>query len=380
MSGILLISLPNDPIGILIARVLAGTGTGFSKLSFIVHSSEVTVPRLRGIIMTTYSYCMTAGLLLGGAFSIYDWEELNGPSSNTILGVFILVYTILGQIFLLTLFIESPIFLIQKGDNIGATQAMMKLRNESSETFDIRNDILEFKEMLAEDNELSKSIFKDKNVVPIILLVSTKALIVLSFNYGMNFIRINLVNTLLSVPDISNGPIILSSIRLGCSMLILFTIDYFGRKRVIASGGILAGISAILIGTFLWTHKNSGTDILPAIIMSFIYDAVSVLMFSIPDVLCGEAFPIKKKPQSIVFIIVVENILQVILLTVSYGYLLDRTIEDTYLMPIVIGILMLIITILSLWKIPETNKMSIRQSRSKFRNRNVLEVDGIAYN
>ncbi|XP_063706837.1 uncharacterized protein LOC134835795 [Culicoides brevitarsis] len=381
LTGILLASLPDNASIIMVARILSGIGYGFIQLTFIVHCSEVSVNRLRGMFLNTFNLCLGAGMIVGSAFMMTN-QTNTGLAHYRCFGIFMIVYTCLAHIFLFCFNIESPVLLLQNGDVVTATQNMMKLRNESMETWDIRNDISEFKAMLVEDSQCDKQIWTNGNSRPLLILICTKVLLVLSFNYPLNMLRINTVDGFFKLADFSMAGMFLLSLRLIIACFTLFTVDRFGRRFHLLYGGVSAGAIAILFSVFLFLFGvNEGTLITPTI-FCFLFETLPVFMYGVSDTLSGEAFPIVKKPQSIAFLIVIENIVQAILLVSTYHLLFDvraTNLGDFYAVPLVLGLALLLVTYVCFKYVPETTKLSIRETKNLFRGSPQTTIAGIWY-
>lgn len=383
ISGVLLTVLPNNASVILVARILSGIGYGYIQLVFIVHGSEVSVAKLRGMFLNTFNFCLATGMVVGTAFMMTN-QTNSGLAHYRAFGIFIIFYTALAHLFLYIFCIESPVFLLQQGDVIGATQVMIKLRNESVETWDIRNDVSELKAMLTEDSQCDKNIWSEGNSRPLLILICAKLLLVLSFNYPLNMIRINTVDAMFFTEDLAAAAILLSTTRCVIAVLILFAVDYFGRRFLLLYGGISAGALAVLLSIFMFLNKVQEGGLEAPSVFSILFETLPVFAYGISDILCGEAFPIVKKPQSIALVIIIENILQATLLMSTYAYLngtitpIDQ-IGDFYIISLVLGLLILVTTYICSKYVPETTYLSIRETKNLFRGTPQTIIAGIWY-
>lgn len=381
IAGILLTALPSNAAAILVARVFSGMGFGYIQVVFIVHGSEVSVSKLRGMFLNTFNFCLGTGLVVGTAFMMTNQVNTGLPHYRAF-GIFIIFYTALAHLFLYIFCVESPIFLLQQGDVIGATQAMMKLRNESVESWDIRNDVSEFKAMLVEDSQCDKSLWSEGNSRPLLILICAKLLLVLSFNYPLNVIRINTVDATLYKDDLQVAGVMLSTTRLLVSLLTLFAVDFFGRRFHLLYGSVSAGALAILLSIFLFLNTVSAGGLEAPTVFAFLFETLPVFAYGISDILCGEAFPIVKKPQSIALIIIIENIIQATLLISTFTYLNVTNIYNVgefYIIPLVMGLIILILTYICFKFVPETTRLSIRETKNLFRGSPQNTVAGVWY-
>jgi hypothetical protein len=85
----------------------------------------------------------------------------------------------------------------------------------------------------------------------------------------------------------------------------------------------------------------------------------------ISDVYSSEAFSTLKKAKSIAFTSIIEMALHIIIITLTFNHKAPSVTYD-WIYLLVSGILLLALTIVLKKELPETGKMSIRQSRNEF--------------
>jgi hypothetical protein len=146
------------------------------------------------------------------------------------LGIIGMIYAVMGLIFAILMTKESPVMLIREKRYDQAMNIMIKVRNESTETWTIKNEFNELKTMVEEDVETSKSIFKDGNKRPLMLITLLKVAFVISFNYGVNIVRLKYTSSFVSEEGYNFSPLIYLTVRLCTFIFTMFSIEYYGRK------------------------------------------------------------------------------------------------------------------------------------------------------
>ncbi|XP_058461170.1 uncharacterized protein LOC131436459 [Malaya genurostris] len=372
VASILLIVLPNNIVAMAFARVLFGLAHGMAYVIILIHGGEVSIKELRGLNISAVNYCLILGAVTHGVFTpIHSYNELN---PNRLVGILGLTYAVIGAGIAQFLTYESPVYLIQRGREGEAIQAMMKLRNDSTETWEIRNDYTEFKTMLQEDDETSQSIFQDGNIRPLVLLSLCKLASVLSFNMALNLVRLNILDELFGYDDYSISAVMIMMVRLIMGSLFLFVIDRFGRKAPILLSTIASGSILAITGLIYLVADYINRDVGIALILT--YEVVSSTGLTIvPDVYSSEAFNTKKKAASIAALHTVENILQILITVVVFSWDFTDGYKQGAVM-ITCGFPLLALSGIFYRWLPETNKMTIRQTRTEFSKHGEIVFSG----
>uniref|UniRef100_A0A182R2W7 Major facilitator superfamily (MFS) profile domain-containing protein n=1 Tax=Anopheles funestus TaxID=62324 RepID=A0A182R2W7_ANOFN len=367
------IALPHNLIGIAFARALMGIAHGMAYLVVLIHGGEILIKELRGVIMAAVSFCIISGILIGGAMNNVEVESL---APYQFMGIIGLVYMPLAFFLNLIVCYESPVFLMKRNLDSDAIRSMIKLRNESTETWEIRNEMTEFKTMLSEDASTTRSIFREGNLRPLVLIALGKIASVLSFNYAVNTIKVNVIEEVLNVNDTNArlSIVMVTSIRMVVGLCAMFLVDVLGRRALQLVSTVSTGMIMIAMGITYIATDTITPDIAMAIFLACEVGASLGLTF-IPDVLCSEAFNTQKKALSIVAVHVLENVLHVIVFSVVYKW--DFTVYDRYGGTLLVaGLPLLAIGYILYRKLPETSKMSIRQARIEFYKRERIVFGG----
>lgn len=279
---------------------------------------------------------------------------------NMLIGTLCLIYAVLGLAFIPCLTFESVVYLIQRQQYREAIHNMIKLRNETAETWEIKNDFDEMKLMVAEDLRTKPSIFQDGNTRPFILILLTKFVVVLGFNYALNMIRVAALQEVTSEMWASGT---LLGIRVIVVTVSIFFVDVLGRRKLFFVSTMGAGCALLIYGLIYLTTDNAIGQSIPIFLFE-VFSGIGIL--HIPDVLLSEAFPITKKIISMTICACTEYAVHVVIIGVTY----QMTVRQ-YLVPLVFtfGALICVLAAFLYQNLPETRVMSLRQARSEFRKK-----------
>ncbi|KAA8590351.1 hypothetical protein FQN60_014285, partial [Etheostoma spectabile] len=143
--GGVILSLAPDKVVLLVGRITVGVGIGIASMTVPVYIAEVSPPHQRGQLVTINSLFLTGGQFIAsvidGAFSYMrhgGWRYMLG------LSVFPAVLQFVGFFFLP----ESPRWLLQKGRNQEARQALSRVRGGQNidEEYDTIKTVIEEEE------------------------------------------------------------------------------------------------------------------------------------------------------------------------------------------------------------------------------------------
>lgn len=356
------IAMPKSLYLNMIARLLIGFSFGYSYLVCIVHASEIMTQKLRGMVVLSFNFIVLSSILVNESIIISTDHEKHAFGTMQWFGIYGAIFGVLGMIFLPFLTHESPVQLIQRNKENEALSIMIKVRNESTETYTIRNEFNELKTMVEEDKQFSPKIFLDGNERALIMITLLRVGNVLAFNYGLNMIRYMNTNNIFEAEDgVNLSGVLLMTIRMMTAVFTLFTIDNKGRKShfLISFGG--SSVSLILLGFLIFWFNNG---IIIAIVQILIEIFGGIGIGSVADVYSSEAFATSKKSASIFVTMSIEFALQALIIALTFSTEITKVYSAFYV--IVSGGLLLLITYYLNKKLPETAGMSIRQSRNEF--------------
>lgn len=360
ISAAMFSAYPENIYYIFPARILGGLSYGIVYPTVLIHASEVAIPRLRGMIISSVHFCFIVGVFVTSSSLLpvdrarnYDID----PTRTIGLNGMICIAT--GLIIAIFFNRESPVFLIRKYRDQDALNIMVRLRSESHETAEIRSEFNEFKLMVMEDGRSNLNIFDRKNRWPLIAVFLTKVIFVASFNMPLNLVWLEATENQVYNGITDPSGMCLSGMRMAILMVTMFLIDLKRIKFYVLSSGFSAVVLILLI--YFLRSINYGFDESVGItILAFAFQVFSGFALGLlSDVLSGEAFNTKKKPLSIALTSSLEFLLH-ILLIITHFYL-KVSIES------VVSILAIAMSFgLLALMIPDTSGMSLRNARNKF--------------
>lgn len=372
--------MPRSLYLLMTVRALVGFGHGYAYLTALVHASEIVTQRLRGMIIAVLNFCTISSILMCGAITMSLDKEKHGFGAMQWIGMAGMIYSIASLVFIPIFTRESPVLLIKQKKFDQAVALMCQLRHESSETWSIKNEYNELKTMVEEDEESSNTsqtshkIFDQRNIRPLMLVTLLKVGSVLSFNFGVNMIRLNMTTMFTSEENVNSAVVVLMSIRMISAMATMFTIDAKGRRPhfLISYGG--SAVLLIVMGIIAAFKTPSEMSWLTGL-LQIAYEIVGgVGIGMVSDVYSSEAFNSVKKPNSIMFTTGVEFILQAAIIAITFDVATSTTFNWIFLAGS--GVALLVITVFLHKELPETAKMSIRQTRTEFQKSGEIVFGG----
>lgn len=372
VSGFLFLVLPNSYYAILFGRLFAGFGHGLAYVTVITHGSELLTPRIRGMALASIHFCVISGVFVLGAFGLAypPWNTGAFFNTNSTIGLLSLIYSVMAIAYVPFFTKESPVWYLKRKQERDALLTMIRLHSESQETWSIRNEFNELKMMVSEDENTSSGIFDDGNMKPLILILLMRLGQVLSFNFLLNLMRYQ--STILFVDFTSNFTLIAAfGMRFSAAFIAIFIIDAVGRRKLFTISSGCASLTLFLYGIFFEIYMDSTINGIFLMIYEF-FCGLGIGLTT--DVYSGEAFNSIKKAKSIAFTSILEYFLQIIIIIIAVYIPMTKTTFTAW--SITTAIIMLMNTIYLYNKLPETAKMSIRQTRSEFLKSGVLIYSG----
>lgn len=355
MGGLFFVIFPSDVLSILLGRCFAGYGYGVVYLTMLAYTGEISRKQNRGAITSLIYLSTTIGILIFcivntlsyGAYT-YDMNRIFGCGTVILSGISFICIFYLTQ--------ESPLYLILNETLVKAVTTMLKLRGETieSQSNETEEELEKMKILANEDKHDNKSIFKNKSIY---FMFTLKFLMVLTFNYSINTIRLFMASEAIGpINEYSIQPIILITVRLVSAIIPFMTMDLYGRKFHIiwtARGcSICLILSAIIMGTTNWTP----------IVSVFLYEIFQGFGLQMAiDVISTEIFTTKIKGTALGFVIFFESLLQLLILSTT----LLISVTETYTI-VVFSVFGSFIGLLSFLKIPETKNLFMKDARNVF--------------
>lgn len=242
--GTYLFVISNSYNTLIIARFIQGAAILLCTYAFPIYITEISPANRRGMYVTLFQLFWTAGMCLSGVIIFFFYNALSWYQYLYI--TIFLVIVLLGLICILP---PSPTWLVlrKRYDDayivISKTQPTLTKQEIQKHIEEVRVSLREHK-----PKTFLQKILIGKDIWPV-LLVTT--ILILNQLTGINFIIFSselilspLTNNIY-ITHIANSLILV--VNFGVTILTIFYIDKWGRKKVIFTGLTIALISMILL-------------------------------------------------------------------------------------------------------------------------------------
>lgn len=318
--------------------------------------------------MSTINCLMYSGSFIAATLiSTVTYGHVGAFNSDRILGMFGLSFSTLGILCTMFLTYESVPYLLRRDKDSEAVVNLLKLRNESTLTTKLTNDLDEMRVMVAQDKEDNQNIFSDGNGSATSRMVALRLLATLTNNFLLNVTMMGLTIRILEPGYYHISAVILTGSRFGGSFIPIFTTDFVKRKVFLTVSGVVCGSLMLILAVTMVSVSEFGTYTfwIPAALCIAFQLSASIGIDPIIHILISEAFSTSKKAWSIAYVTGAEYILQMLLI----GFFFIDGI--TYLTMIAVlfttaGLMFALVLILHL-SIPETLNLTIKETRDLFR-------------
>jgi len=264
---------------LIIYRFIGGIGVGIASMLSPMYISEISPPTMRGKLVTLYQFAITIGIL--GAYFVNVWLlEASGNPGFSNMKNFHLIFKeevwrgMLGMeaipavsFFLLILIIpRSPRWLVVKGETERARRILTRLVGSQI----AEGEIKEIQETLAMEKGTWKMLLEPGLKMALFIGV---ALAVLQQFTGIDAIiyygpRI-FEQAGFGLSEALGGQVVIGIINVTFTVIAIFTIDIFGRRRLLLTGTLGMLISLIAIG-FLFYFGHAADVLLLILVLVFI--------------------------------------------------------------------------------------------------------------
>ncbi|CAG9858894.1 unnamed protein product [Phyllotreta striolata] len=276
---------------VFVARFCAGMAGDMAFVAAPMYVAEVADQKIRGFLSSLIYVMMLTGILI--VYCVAPFVPMWVPC---LLGVLI---NSIG----LTIFPfqpDSPYYLLYNNKPDEAKEALKKLRKRDN----IDGEFLDISAAI-ERQKSEKGRFQDLFLVP----SNRKALIImvmLNSSQHMSSISVMLMNLHSILAEAGSfyvaahtGAIIFSATMFASAMTASLAIDNFGRRFLLCTSGLFAGVSLLTIAIY-FTIKNSGVDIskvswLPLFMVILYAASFKFGIGLVPVVMTAELFPAKVK-------------------------------------------------------------------------------------
>lgn len=268
----------------LIYRIIGGIGIGLASLLSPMYIAEISPPSIRGKLVSWNQFAIVTGMVI-----IYFVNYLIARNGNeewlTTTGWRWMFFSgiIPSIIFLILLFLipETPRYLMMKGKDDEALRTIIRISGKDG----AEQTAEEIRETLHEKNAPWLSFGVRVIVLGIVLSVFQQFVgINVVLYYAGNIFR----NMGFSTDTSLLQTIIVGAINMLFTVIAIFTVDRFGRKPLMITGGMIMGFSMLILGfTFFIRHTG-----LFALLLMMLYIAGFAMSWGpVTWVILSEIFP-----------------------------------------------------------------------------------------
>ncbi|KAI5459470.1 general substrate transporter [Mariannaea sp. PMI_226] len=328
--AIQMITSPNAALGpIVVGRLVAGLGVGFVSAVVVLYMSETCPRKVRGALVAGYQFCITIGLMLA-SIVVYATEGSPDTRSYRIpIAIQFPCALILGGGLLLLP--DSPRYFIKKGNLAAARHSLSCLREQPEDSIYIESELAE----IIANEEYERSLipstswggswancFKGSFWKPNSNLRRTfmgTCLHMMQQWTGVNFIFYYSTPFLKSTGAISNSfliSLIFTLVNVFSTPLSFWTVERFGRRKILIAGAAGMSISQFLVAIigvtvgFNHTHSDPSNpdaqlaDNIAAVNAQIAFIAIFIFWFAstwgpAAWVVVGESFPLPIRSRGV---------------------------------------------------------------------------------
>ena len=286
---------------LVVYRLIGGIGVGIASMLSPLYISEISPPSLRGRLVTLYQFAITIGILCAYFVNVWLLNASDNPGLENI-KMFHIVFKaevwrgMLGMeavpaisFFILILIIpRSPRWLVVKGQKDKARKILIRL--VGSEEAD--NEITEIEDTLALEKGSWKMLLAPGIKMAVFIGVTLAVLqqftgIDAIIYYGPRIFE----EAGFALGEALGSQVIIGTINVVFTVIAIFTIDTFGRKRLLLTGTAGMLISLIVIGLLFALGKAVGI-----LLLSLVLVFIACFAFSLGPVvwvILSEIYPTK---------------------------------------------------------------------------------------
>ncbi|XP_016996009.3 solute carrier family 2, facilitated glucose transporter member 8 [Drosophila takahashii] len=349
-----------DLDALLAGRYLNGLANGLAIAPTLAMAGELSVFYKRGThTSAAEQWPTTIGIFVQivcskswDPQSEFTEEQFQGAMSGVLGGIALLLAFLLS--------IESPVDLLEQGDEQGAIQALSRLQRPRAVTAETYDQVRDHRTYLQHHRSLGW-----RQALPALLRLSVmRALYALSLSMVVAF---TLAWTSTAVYGESSGPYVLFGfLRLVFSCSGAFALDSLGRKiplllGLVISGGLCFGLASRFTGSLLLTLSDSRM----ALWLLLIFQLFAGLAFAPGSSYLSEAFPRRLKRTCIALCYATEMLVQLLVCQVDLSaFGSDAGYVALYFFSL--GGLLLAGFLFCVWYMPETKDTTLLQAQFKF--------------
>ncbi|XP_037720174.1 uncharacterized protein LOC119553691 [Drosophila subpulchrella] len=349
-----------DLDALLAGRYLNGLANGLAIAPTLAMAGELSVFYKRG---TTTSAAEQWPVMIGFFVQIVcskGWDTQSDFTEEQFQGVISAVLGAIALILAFLLSIESPVDLLEQGDEQGAIDALSRLQIPRAVTAETYDQVRDHRTYLEHHRSLGW-----RHALPaLVRLTVLRCLYALSLSMLVAF---TLAWTGTAVYGDSSGPYVLFGfLRLMGSFLSAFALDSLGRKIPLLLGLVISGgLSFALASRFTGSSLLTLSDSRMALWLLLVYQLFAGLAFAPSSSYLSEAFPRRLKRPCIAVPYIMEMMVQLLICQVDLSAIgSDSSYVALYFFSL--GCLLLAGFLFCVWYMPETKDTTLLQAQFKF--------------
>ncbi|KAL1864281.1 hypothetical protein VTK73DRAFT_5991 [Phialemonium thermophilum] len=256
----------------LVAKLLAGIGIGCMQSTLPTYIAEVAPVKIRGGLLMLYSLWWTVGTF----FAYIAMQTMNKKHPTEYLTPIYTQWAQIGLMIIIYVFLpESPPWCVTRGDTVGAKKALRKL-NYGVRDYNLDQQ-LEVLVLAVEHERAVAAEQKREHWYAIFRGVDgLRTVIALWTNLSQQFIGLTLFSTFgtyffqqAGLPDPFMIKCITSSINIATTIIVVFSADKIGRRRIACYATTMMWLSCVIIGILGVVHHVKATDYLLVLFACF---------------------------------------------------------------------------------------------------------------
>lgn len=286
---------------LVIYRLIGGLGVGIASMLSPLYISEISPPALRGRLVTLYQFAITIGILCAYFVNVWLLNMSYEPGFEHVANFHLIFKAevwrgMLGMeavpalsFFILIIFIpKSPRWLVVKGHSDQARKVLSRLVGID----EANNEITEIEDTLALEKGSWKMLLAPGIKMAVFIGVTLAVLqqftgIDAIIYYGPRIFE----EAGFGLTEALGGQVVIGIINVVFTVIAIFTIDIFGRKRLLLTGTTGMLVSLLVIGGLFAAGKADGM-----LLLSLVLVFIACFAFSLGPVvwvILSEIYPTK---------------------------------------------------------------------------------------
>jgi sugar porter (SP) family MFS transporter len=295
IAGALISAISPDALVLILSRVVIGFGIGAASAVAPVYISEVAPPELRGSLVTFFQLAVTIGILVAYLVGYAFTDAADGWRWMLGLGAVPALAMAIGIVRLP----KSPRWLIMRGDDQGAREALARVRPAGAEAIDM--EIGEIRSSMGAETGSWKDL--KRPAVKAALMVGI-GLAILQQITGINTVIYYAPTIIQSTGIDSSSSAILASLGVGITNVIMTVValrllDRAGRRTLLFIGvsGMSASLFALGIAFISGVPETVSTVLAIASLMAFV-SSFAISLGPIFWLLNAEIYPLQVRSKA----------------------------------------------------------------------------------